>query len=102
MTPSLCQTCLNMREVHTANSRFLLCELSFKVDNSFFQDTCRMDKIVHENSKRNDDEYPHDNRDIEVSRSLRLRGLRRERLRGFNFSALRGASFTTRLFRFLR
>jgi hypothetical protein len=28
MTPSLCETCKNMREVRTARSRFLLCELS--------------------------------------------------------------------------
>ena len=28
MTPSLCETCANMREVRTARSRFLLCELS--------------------------------------------------------------------------
>jgi putative acetyltransferase len=28
MTPSLCESCLNMREVLTARSRFLLCELS--------------------------------------------------------------------------
>jgi hypothetical protein len=28
MTPSLCETCLNVREVRTAKSRFLLCELS--------------------------------------------------------------------------
>jgi hypothetical protein len=28
MTPSLCETCRNMREVRTARSRFLLCELS--------------------------------------------------------------------------
>ena len=26
---SLCETCENVREVHTARSRFLLCELSF-------------------------------------------------------------------------
>ena len=26
--PSLCETCKNMREVRTARSRFLLCELS--------------------------------------------------------------------------
>jgi hypothetical protein len=26
--PSLCETCQNMREVRTARSRFLLCELS--------------------------------------------------------------------------
>jgi hypothetical protein len=26
--PSLCETCQNLREVHTARSRFLLCELS--------------------------------------------------------------------------
>ena len=29
MTTSLCETCKNMREVCTARSRFLLCELSF-------------------------------------------------------------------------
>jgi hypothetical protein len=28
MTTSLCETCQNMREVQTARSRFLLCELS--------------------------------------------------------------------------
>ena len=28
MTTSLCETCQNMREVRTARSRFLLCELS--------------------------------------------------------------------------
>ena len=28
MTPSLCESCQNMREVRTARSRFLLCELS--------------------------------------------------------------------------
>lgn len=28
MMPSLCETCKNMREVRTARSRFLLCELS--------------------------------------------------------------------------
>jgi hypothetical protein len=28
MLTSLCETCRNMREVHTARSRFLLCELS--------------------------------------------------------------------------
>ncbi len=28
MTTSLCETCRNMREVRTARSRFLLCELS--------------------------------------------------------------------------
>ena len=28
MTTSLCETCKNMREVCTARSRFLLCELS--------------------------------------------------------------------------
>jgi hypothetical protein len=28
MTPSLCETCRNVREVRTARSRFLLCELS--------------------------------------------------------------------------
>jgi hypothetical protein len=28
MTPSLCETCKNLREVRTARSRFLLCELS--------------------------------------------------------------------------
>jgi hypothetical protein len=28
MTPSLCETCKNVREVRTARSRFLLCELS--------------------------------------------------------------------------
>jgi len=28
MTPSLCESCLQMREVRTARSRFLLCELS--------------------------------------------------------------------------
>ena len=28
MTKSLCETCKNMREVQTARSRFLLCELS--------------------------------------------------------------------------
>jgi hypothetical protein len=28
MTPSLCQSCKNVREVRTARSRFLLCELS--------------------------------------------------------------------------
>src|ERR1051325_962457 len=28
MTPSLCESCRNMREVRTARSRFLLCELS--------------------------------------------------------------------------
>ena len=28
MTMSLCETCQNMREVRTARSRFLLCELS--------------------------------------------------------------------------
>ena len=27
--PSLCQTCLNKRDVRTATSRFILCELSF-------------------------------------------------------------------------
>ena len=27
--PSLCETCGNVREVRTARSRFLLCELSF-------------------------------------------------------------------------
>ena len=29
MIPSLCETCRNVREVRTARSRFLLCELSF-------------------------------------------------------------------------
>ena len=29
MMPSLCETCGNVREVRTARSRFLLCELSF-------------------------------------------------------------------------
>lgn len=29
-TPSLCETCKNMREVRTARSRFLLCELSLQ------------------------------------------------------------------------
>src|SRR5438552_2826702 len=28
MMASLCETCRNMREIHTARSRFLLCELS--------------------------------------------------------------------------
>jgi hypothetical protein len=28
MTPSLCESCENVREVRTARSRFLLCELS--------------------------------------------------------------------------
>jgi hypothetical protein len=28
MTPSLCETCKNMREARTARSRFLLCGLS--------------------------------------------------------------------------
>jgi hypothetical protein len=28
VTQSLCETCQNMREVRTARSRFLLCELS--------------------------------------------------------------------------
>ena len=28
MTPSLCETCKHLREVRTARSRFLLCELS--------------------------------------------------------------------------
>ena len=28
MIPSLCETCGNVREVRTARSRFLLCELS--------------------------------------------------------------------------
>ena len=28
MTPSLCESCKNLREVRTARSRFLLCELS--------------------------------------------------------------------------
>jgi hypothetical protein len=28
MTPSVCENCKNMREVRTARSRFLLCELS--------------------------------------------------------------------------
>jgi hypothetical protein len=28
MTPSLCETCANVREVRTARSRFLLCELA--------------------------------------------------------------------------
>ena len=28
MAPSLCESCANMREVRTARSRFLLCELS--------------------------------------------------------------------------
>ena len=28
MTTSLCETCKNVREVRTARSRFLLCELS--------------------------------------------------------------------------
>jgi hypothetical protein len=32
MTPSLCETCKNMREVRTARSRFLLCELSVERD----------------------------------------------------------------------
>jgi hypothetical protein len=32
MMPSLCETCKNMREVRTAKSRFLLCELSFSND----------------------------------------------------------------------
>ena len=35
MTPSLCETCRNMREVRTARSRFLLCELS--VTNAAYQ-----------------------------------------------------------------
>ena len=30
MTTSLCETCKTMREVRTARSRFLLCELSVK------------------------------------------------------------------------
>ena len=29
MMPSLCETCETVREVRTARSRFLLCELSF-------------------------------------------------------------------------
>ena len=33
MTPSLCESCQNMREVRTARSRFLLCELSVTNDN---------------------------------------------------------------------
>lgn len=33
MTPSLCESCRNMREVRTARSRFLLCELSATNDN---------------------------------------------------------------------
>lgn len=32
MTPSLCESCRNMREVRTARSRFLLCELSVTND----------------------------------------------------------------------
>ena len=32
MTPSLCESCKNMREVRTASSRFLLCELSLTDD----------------------------------------------------------------------
>ena len=28
MTPSLCESCRNMREIRTVRSRFLLCELS--------------------------------------------------------------------------
>ncbi len=28
MTPSLCETCKNVRQVRTARSRFLLCNLS--------------------------------------------------------------------------
>ena len=32
MTPSLCESCQNMREVRTARSRFLLCELSVAND----------------------------------------------------------------------
>jgi hypothetical protein len=28
MTPSLCEACKNVREIRTARSRFLLCELS--------------------------------------------------------------------------
>ena len=34
MTKSLCETCQNMREVRTARSRFLLCELSV-VDDAY-------------------------------------------------------------------
>ena len=33
MTPSLCESCQNMREVRTARSRFLLCHLSVTNDN---------------------------------------------------------------------
>ena len=33
MTPSLCESCRNMREVRTARSRFLLCKLSVTNDN---------------------------------------------------------------------
>jgi hypothetical protein len=32
MTPSLCETCRHMREVRTARSRFLLCELAMTND----------------------------------------------------------------------
>ena len=32
MTPSLCESCQNLREVRTARSRFLLCELSVRND----------------------------------------------------------------------
>jgi hypothetical protein len=32
MAQSLCETCQNMREVRTARSRFLLCELSVTND----------------------------------------------------------------------
>jgi hypothetical protein len=32
MRQSLCESCLNMREVRTARSRFLLCELSVTKD----------------------------------------------------------------------
>ena len=32
MTSSLCETCGNVREVRTARSRFLLCELSLTDD----------------------------------------------------------------------
>jgi hypothetical protein len=33
MAQSLCETCQNMREVRTARSRFVLCELSVTSDN---------------------------------------------------------------------
>ncbi len=33
MTPSLCESCRNMREIRTARSRFLLCQLSVTNDN---------------------------------------------------------------------